>query len=253
MEVVKGRVARRLLLAGLTTLALIGSAAAEAHAFSAFTGAAHAATGSATVYGYLDTGGVPMVWAFAYGPTAAYGRWSSYGEVPGGQGTVLVAAQLTGLTPGTTYHYRLAAIPVPPGSGPEFNAAFYGLDATVAPARERLELISPAPVARGGALVAHGASFAIELRCASVQPCNGVLTLNRQSTGAAPSSSCASVPLRLPSGSRRTVTSRLTPRCLTLLAQARGGGLAAILKASLTGPQAGFSLPVMLRRSAHRG
>src|SRR6185312_8011558 len=54
-----------------------------------------------------DGGGAPLVAHFEYGPTIGYG--SATPPVRLMPGTTAFAADLTGLTPGTTIHYRAVA------------------------------------------------------------------------------------------------------------------------------------------------
>jgi hypothetical protein len=104
-------------------------ACASAQAYSAYTGDIQPASNTATAYGYVDTTNVATDWTFAYGPTTHYGLFTSPGTIDAGQGTVLVAAVLTGLTPRTLYHYQLIAIPVL-SSRPVFAWAVTGSDGT---------------------------------------------------------------------------------------------------------------------------
>ena len=66
------------------------------------------APGGATIHGLIDSQDVATHYYFDYGPTIAYGSSTAEKVVtaPTGQ---LVQETLSGLTPGTTYHYRLAA------------------------------------------------------------------------------------------------------------------------------------------------
>ncbi len=90
------------------------------------TGAATAVTAtSATLGGAVNPLGLPATWQFEYGTTTSYG--SARPLVPGTTGgnvAEAVSANLTGLTPGTLYHYRIKATGV--GSG----AIATGSDAT---------------------------------------------------------------------------------------------------------------------------
>ena len=111
-----GDIARRLLApaaaTSLTGLALAATALGGATATPpvAITGPV-TATGSqtATLSGTVNPNGVSTSWQFQYGKTATYG--SSTTALDAGTGTVNtgVSASLTGLAPGTTYHYRLVA------------------------------------------------------------------------------------------------------------------------------------------------
>ncbi len=66
------------------------------------------ATG-AQVNGSVDPDGLSTDYHFEYGLTNAYGTSSSTVNAGSGISAVGVNAQLTGLSPGTTYHYRLVA------------------------------------------------------------------------------------------------------------------------------------------------
>ena len=76
----------------------------------AITGAATAITqSSATLGGSVDPQGASVAtsYHFDYGPSTAYGQSSSTASTLGADGNI--QAGLTGLSPGTTYHYRLVA------------------------------------------------------------------------------------------------------------------------------------------------
>jgi hypothetical protein len=69
---------------------------------------------SATLNGSVNPGGVALTDChFDYGPTTAYGKTvpcvPSAGSIPADSSEHAVSAQITGLEPGTTYHYRLSA------------------------------------------------------------------------------------------------------------------------------------------------
>jgi hypothetical protein len=65
------------------------------------------ATDAAMLNGTVDTHGFQTSWQFLYGPTAAY--WSSTPAQNLASGTQRVGAMITGLLPGTTYHFALVA------------------------------------------------------------------------------------------------------------------------------------------------
>jgi hypothetical protein len=64
---------------------------------------------AATVQGGVNTGGAETAVEFQYGPTLAYGKLTPEVDVAAGGEAQPVLAALTGLAPGTTYHYRLLA------------------------------------------------------------------------------------------------------------------------------------------------
>ena len=63
---------------------------------------------SVTLEGSVDAGGNGAMAAFEYGVSSGYGACTSAVSVPG-TGSQPVAAQVAGLAPGTTYHFRLDA------------------------------------------------------------------------------------------------------------------------------------------------
>ena len=77
---------------------------------TATTGAASAVTRStATLNGTVDPNGASTGYHFEYGTTTAYGLSSAGGDAGSGDDAAPVSAALEGLSPGTTYHYRLIA------------------------------------------------------------------------------------------------------------------------------------------------
>ena len=77
---------------------------------SVTTGAAKdVARTTATVTGTVDPNGSSTSYHFEYGTTTAYGLQTAAKDAGDGDGDVAVEIPVTGLTPGTTYHYRLVA------------------------------------------------------------------------------------------------------------------------------------------------
>lgn len=89
----------------LASLALAPAAVAAATATTG--GVTNLTSTSATLNGTVtaDSGGAR--WYFEYGTSTEYGQLTATQQVP--SGTTDVAANLTGLMPATTYHYRLVA------------------------------------------------------------------------------------------------------------------------------------------------
>lgn len=107
---------RRLAVAASTTLALVAALALTtgvtlgAGAPSATTGGASAITDTgATLAGTVNPQGLTTGYEFQYGTTTAYGQHSDATSAGAGSADVPVTAPLTGLTPGTVYHYRVIA------------------------------------------------------------------------------------------------------------------------------------------------
>ena len=59
--------------------------------------------------GTVNPNGHATTFHFEYGPTASYGSSTQQGDAGSGTSAVAVSAMLQSLTPGATYHYRIAA------------------------------------------------------------------------------------------------------------------------------------------------
>jgi phosphodiesterase/alkaline phosphatase D-like protein len=101
---------RSFALAAVAGLALAAAPQAVAKAPVAVTGPA-TSTGatSATVTGSVDPGGEATSWYVEYGRTTSYGSRTTTRSAGNGTVVVDVSEQLTGLTTGVVYHYRLVA------------------------------------------------------------------------------------------------------------------------------------------------
>jgi len=77
---------------------------------AAVTGDASAVTPtSATLNGTVDPSGRPTTWYFEYGTSTSYGTKTTARDAGSGAGAIGVAAPVTGLRIGRTYHFRLVA------------------------------------------------------------------------------------------------------------------------------------------------
>jgi hypothetical protein len=65
---------------------------------------------TATLNGVVNPEGSSTSYWFNWGPTDSYGNETDFGDAGSGTGQVPVSAALTGLSPGTTYHFQLVAI-----------------------------------------------------------------------------------------------------------------------------------------------
>jgi sugar lactone lactonase YvrE len=63
----------------------------------------------ATLRAAIDPGGLPAGYHFEYGESEAYGHSTQDGEIAAGEGPVDISASIFGLTPDTTYHFRIVA------------------------------------------------------------------------------------------------------------------------------------------------
>jgi hypothetical protein len=64
---------------------------------------------SATVAGTVNPQGLATTYLFEYGKTTSYGSKTASKSAGSGTTTVAVTTAISGLTPGTTYHYRIVA------------------------------------------------------------------------------------------------------------------------------------------------
>lgn len=89
-------------------------------------GASSLHQGSVTVSGTANPHGFATTVAFEYGTSTSYSKATPPVSVGSGTGSVAFNGSLTGLVPGTTYHYRAVAT--------NANGTSYGADKTVTPA-----------------------------------------------------------------------------------------------------------------------
>jgi hypothetical protein len=92
-------------------LALTAGVAIAASSPTVTTGSANSVSDTAeTLTGMVNPNGNQTGYVFQYGVTNAYGLSSSSHSAGGGTRAVKAAATVRGLTPGTVYHYRIAAL-----------------------------------------------------------------------------------------------------------------------------------------------
>lgn len=99
-----------LLVPALALTLPAGAAGASLVPTVATSNAAHATYSSVTVYGYVNAHGVATGYAFQYGTTTGYGGQTALAPAGEKKGSVKVGATITGLQPGTVYHYRIVAV-----------------------------------------------------------------------------------------------------------------------------------------------
>ena len=99
----------------LAVVALLATAAgASAAAPTAITGPVTAVGATtATATGTVNPGGVATTWQVEYGTSTTYGSVTPSIRAGSGTANSAVSASLTGLTEGTTYHYRVVATSLP--------------------------------------------------------------------------------------------------------------------------------------------
>ena len=97
-------------MATIVLVSAVAGGAAVAVAPVAITGSVTSVgTTTATVTGTVNPGGQATTWYVEYGTSTSYGTKTSNVSAGSGSANTAVSANLTGLTPGTTYHYRVVA------------------------------------------------------------------------------------------------------------------------------------------------
>jgi sugar lactone lactonase YvrE len=94
-----------------------------AHSVASGVGAGSITATGATLTGTVDPQGGAAMWRFEFGPTAAYGTHTPAAGTGPSVGAQPVSVPITGLTPNTTYHYRLVAT-TPAGSSETPDGTF---------------------------------------------------------------------------------------------------------------------------------
>ncbi len=98
------------LIAIVLALPAPGALAASSTPTVVTSNASNATYSSVIVYGYVDSHGLITNYVFQYGTTSGYGGQTPL--APAGNGTISIRLNQTisGLQPGTTYHYRIVAV-----------------------------------------------------------------------------------------------------------------------------------------------
>ncbi|MFL5860229.1 MAG: fibronectin type III domain-containing protein [Solirubrobacteraceae bacterium] len=100
----------QVLALSMVVWASLAGAAYAASSPSVSTGPATKVRDSTVVLnGAVNPNGHATQYSFSYGPTTAYGATTSTRSIRAGTKRVAVSRTITGLVPGTTYHYRIGA------------------------------------------------------------------------------------------------------------------------------------------------
>ena len=103
------RIVQVFVLAVAIGLSLAGIASAASSPSIATGAATKVSNSTAVLNGTINPNGHATQYDFTYGPTTAYGATTALHTVKSGTKPVAISITVTGLTPGTTYHYRLNA------------------------------------------------------------------------------------------------------------------------------------------------
>ncbi len=189
-------------------------------------------TTSATLNGVANPRSADSEWSFQYGPSKSYGRVTRVETI--GTGVHAVTKTITGLKPGTTYHFRLV---VNEGSYP--STTELGADHTF---RTKSSSGPPPPKKKygraslvGRRLKVHRGKVAITFRCrgAAKTACKGRVSITaRGKVGKRVRTvHCGSAKLSLTAGKSKTLRARIGHGCAVLLAHAQKHRIGATLKA----------------------
>jgi hypothetical protein len=182
-------------------------------------------TTSGTLHGVALTINPSSAWGFQYGPTQAYGATTAGSAV--GLGLTAVSATVTGLTPGTTYHFRLVVLQ---GSYLTPSNWTTGEDQTFTTAPAVTHGVVSLPSHR---LVVSGHLLSIPIRC-SGGSCNGTVALRargRHGTGV----DCGTATVTLRSGQRGSLQPTIGAACARLLRHAPSHTIEAALFGAFSG------------------
>jgi hypothetical protein len=104
------RILQVFVLSTVIGASVAGIASAASSPSVATGGATKVGNTTAVLNGAVNPNGHATQYDFTYGPTTAYGATTTLHTVKAGAKAVAITATVIGLTPGTTYHYRLNAI-----------------------------------------------------------------------------------------------------------------------------------------------
>jgi hypothetical protein len=235
--------------------ALIAAAPVQAATSTTNGGATSVTASTATLNGSLQVTYPDSAWAFQYGPTTAYGHVTKAQLAqPGGVQTVSVP--VTGLTPGTTYHFRLVVYQVTTTTSDYSASADRTFQTLAAPSSHPPTTNPPGKhpsygtaVLRSRSLIVRKGRLVIPLRCSGKQSARCTGSLSVRATGKhGRSVTCAAARFSLSAASSLTLRPRAGSACAKLLATARRQQIPATFRASFSTHQAPMRVPVTLHR-----
>ena len=222
---------------------------------AATTGAPSAITDtSATFNGTVEPNGAATTYYFQYGTTAAYGSSTAPSDAGGGQGVVAASTAVAGLSPGTTYHYRLVAENsggIRQGGDRIFTTSAAGT-ATPPPAAPAAQAFAGVKLVSTRLALKRG-YITVRLSCpaATAGRCTGAtkLSARRRRTSAAAQVSLGRARFSIAAGTRATVRVRVSRAGRRLFARtSRLSGRAATAAQSGAGESKTTVAAVTIRR-----
>jgi hypothetical protein len=238
---------RRLVLATSSVIVLFAIVAAPALAATMTTQeASQLTTTTAVLNGVVGTGGVATAWQFQYGTTTAYGSNTPLQQIPAGKGDVSVSSMVQGLSPNTTYHFRLIGITAV-GTYLSPPTVTFGRDLTfTTTATGKTELF------RRRLIVSNG-FVTVPLRCMSGLTCHGRFTIGTSARVAGTNTFarvlCATTFYTVDPNTTGNIRTRVHNGCLSLLGTSpRHTRLALLTSNPRTGQQALITNVILVLR-----
>jgi hypothetical protein len=198
---------------------------------------------SAYLEGAIDAQGIDSIWAFQWGTSTAYGNYLSGGATQA-NGSQAVAKQLTGLTPGTTYHYRTVVLQGSyPCQTPSYGADAFFTTATSASGTGKTGGGNPfgraSLVSTRVGVVQGFAALALSCQGQRGTLCVGKASLTTRGRvhGKVRTVSCGSTRYSSSAGHTHVLRVRLSGSCKKLVAAAKHRKLAATLLVTFTSQQ----------------
>jgi hypothetical protein len=202
---------------------------------------------SATLNGVANPESADSVWMFQYGKTVAYGKVTQ--PRPVGLGVTAVSATIVGLTPGTTYHFRLD---VAEGSYPSILKD--GLDrsfTTKSSSGKPPNKFGKASL-RSHRLTVHHRIVSIRFSCSGAPgaSCKGRVSISARGKFGKRlrTVNCGRAKLSISAGKSKTLKARVSRACATLLHKAKHHKHGAKLKAGFSTHQSRLKTRVTLIR-----
>jgi hypothetical protein len=204
-------------------------------------------TTSAMLNGVANPDSADSLWMFQYGKTVAYGKVTQ--PRPVGLGVTAVSVKIVGLTPGTTYHFRLDVVE---GSYPSILKN--GLDRTFTTRSSSGKPPSKFGKAslRSHRLKVHHRIVSIRFSCSGARgaSCRGGVRISARGKFGKRfrTVNCGRAKLLISAGRSKTLKARVSRGCATLLRKAKHHKHGAKLRATFTTHQSRLKTRVTLIR-----
>lgn len=245
----------RTLAAAMTcgaAIMLVGAGVGSAASTPAVTGNAGSVTStSAQLNGTIAPNGLDTFWAFQYGDSATYGQATPPVGPLTGTNVTSVMTLVTGLHPGTTYHFRLLAMRGAAGTSGEATG-FTGSDVTFTTLSSGSSTTGKHTSKHANASlrsrtlhVRHGATF-IPWACSGSAGATCKVHMSLTVHAKSGTVRCGSATFSAPTGNRRSVRVALGTSCVALVKAASHHRLTARLKATSTAGTGSLSANVTL-------